>query len=152
MFVSGQVTPDAKVRLSLNGRSVAEGQASHGGRVTFDVKKGAQPGDYRVRLDEVDHRLGSTKHTEANFTVPSTVLDGAAHRVEQTGTAVIPQVRTSVMSQGDNLSSVSRGAYARGPSYTFIFGANRQDIRDPNKNYPKQVFVIPASEDAARQK
>jgi nucleoid-associated protein YgaU len=26
-----------------------------------------------------------------------------------------------------------------------IFGANRQAIRDPNRIYPKQVFVIPGA-------
>jgi hypothetical protein len=148
MFVSGQVTPGAKVRLSFNGRSVAEGQASHDGRVTFDVRKGAQPGDYLVRLDELNGGLGSTKsHAEAHFTLPTVVADSSANQVDQTGAVVIPQIRTSVVSQGDNLWTISRRAYGRGPSYTLIFGANRQAIRDPNKIYPKQVFVIPASQD-----
>jgi len=148
MFVSGQAVPDAKVRLSLNGHSIAEGQASHDGRVSFDVRKGAQPGDYRVGLDEVDPRSGGAKsHAEANFTVPAGVLDRGTTQVEQTGAVVVPQIRTTVVSQGDNLWSISRRAYARGPSYTLIFGANREAIRDPNRIYPRQVFVVPASKD-----
>jgi len=144
MFVSGQAAPDAKVRLFLNDSSVAEGQASHQGRVTFDVKSGAQPGDYRVRLDEVDPRSGSTRsHAEADLAVPATVADTPSNQVDHTGAVIVPQIRTTVVSRGDNLWSISRKAYGRGLSYTVIFGANRETIRDPNRIYPKQVFVIP---------
>jgi nucleoid-associated protein YgaU len=144
MFVSGQAAPDAKVRLFLNDSPVAEGQASHDGRVTFDVRRGAQPGDYRVRLDELDPHSGSTKsQAEADLAVPAAAADTRSSHVDHTGAVIVPQIRTTVVSQGDNLWSISRKAYGRGLSYTLIFGANRQAIRDPNRIYPKQVFVIP---------
>jgi hypothetical protein len=146
MFVSGQAAPDATVRLLLNDSPVAEGQASHEGRVTFDVRKGAQPGDYRVRLDELDPLSGNIRsHAEADLAVPTAVADTPSTQVEQTGAVIVPQIRTTVVSQGDNLWTISRKAYGRGLSYTLIFGANRLAIRNPNRIYPKQVFVIPDS-------
>jgi hypothetical protein len=101
MFVSGQASPDAKVRLFLNDSSVAEGQASHDGRVTFDVKSGAQPGDCRVRLVEVDGRSGSIKsHAEADFAVPAEVAENPSAQVDHTGAVVVPQIHTTVVSRG----------------------------------------------------
>jgi nucleoid-associated protein YgaU len=146
MFVSGKAAPDAQVRLSLNESVIAEGKASPEGRVTFDVRKGAQPGDYRVRLDEIDPMSGRPRsHAEADFALPA-VAEAGSSRVEQTGAIVIPHINTTVVSRGDNLWSISRKAYGRGLSYTLIFGANRPTIRDPNRIYPKQVFVIPGFE------
>jgi nucleoid-associated protein YgaU len=150
MFVSGKAAPDAHIRLSLNESVIAEAKTSHEGRVVFDVRKGAQPGDYRVRLDEIDPLSGRVRsHAEADFALPAVAAAGSS-RVEQTGTVVIPQINTTVVSRGDNLWSISRKAYGRGLSYTLIFSANRPAIRDPNRIYPKQVFVIPATGGPAR--
>jgi hypothetical protein len=145
MFVSGKAAPEAQVRLSLNESVIAEGKASREGQVAFDVRKGAQPGNYRVRLDEIDPTSGRPRsHAEADFALPA-VTEAGSTRAEQTGTVIVPQINTTVVSRGDNLWSISRKAYGRGLSYTLIFGANRSTIRDPNRIYPKQVFVIPGS-------
>jgi hypothetical protein len=151
MFVSGHAPPGATVRLSLNGSSVAEGRPARDGRVTFSVRKGAQPGDYRVTLDEVDPLSGIVKsRAEVNFTLPGSISDQQSSDPKQADAVIVPQIQTTVVSRGDNLWSISRKAYGRGLQYTLVFSANRRIIRDPNRIYPKQVFVIPPHVAAAR--
>ena len=61
----------------------------------------------------------------------------------------MPEISTAAVSRGDNLWSISRRIYGRGMRYTMIFGANKEQIRDPDLIYPGQLFVLPP--DAAAQ-
>jgi len=56
---------------------------------------------------------------------------------------VVPKVMTAVVSRGDSLWRISRAAYGDGARYTVIYGANHQQIRNPNRIYPGQIFVLP---------
>ena len=49
-----------------------------------------------------------------------------------------------IIRRGDNLWRISRRNYGRGIRYHAIFAANRDQIRNPNRIYPGQVFVVPA--------
>jgi nucleoid-associated protein YgaU len=48
-----------------------------------------------------------------------------------------------VVSRGDSLWRISRTAYGDGARYTVIYDANHRQIRNPDRIYPGQVFVIP---------
>ena len=48
-----------------------------------------------------------------------------------------------VVQPGHNLWRIARGAYGRGTRYTVIYQANREQIRDPARIYPGQVFQLP---------
>ncbi len=65
---------------------------------------------------------------------------------------VIPEVNTAIVGRGDNLWNISRRIYGRGVRYTVIYSANPGQIRNPNRIYPGQVFVLPGEEsrDASR--
>jgi nucleoid-associated protein YgaU len=52
---------------------------------------------------------------------------------------------TKVVSRGDSLWLISRLAYGDGMRYALIYKANRDRIRDPNRIYPGQTFVLPAN-------
>ena len=56
---------------------------------------------------------------------------------------VVPKVTTAVVSRGDSLWSISRAAYGAGERYSVIYGANHNQIRNPNRIYPGQIFVLP---------
>ena len=56
---------------------------------------------------------------------------------------VVPKVATTVVSRGDSLWRISRAVYGTGERYSVIYGANHNQIRNPNRIYPGQVFVIP---------
>lgn len=57
--------------------------------------------------------------------------------------AVIPEIRTTTIAQGDNLWRISRKVYGQGIRYTWIYDANTDQIRNPNLIYPGQIFVMP---------
>jgi nucleoid-associated protein YgaU len=68
-------------------------------------------------------------------TAPS---DGGSRSV-----VVVPKMVTAVVSRGDSLWHISRLTYGTGMQYAVVYKANRDQIRDPNRIYPGQIFVLP---------
>jgi nucleoid-associated protein YgaU len=69
--VSGSAAPGATLRLYLNEAFVAPGSTGPDGRLSFVIERGIRPGEYRVRLDDVDPVSGSVRsRAEVPFTVP----------------------------------------------------------------------------------
>ncbi len=56
---------------------------------------------------------------------------------------VVAQLGTVEVRRGDNLWRISRRAYGAGDRYSTIYQANTDQIRDPNRIYPGQIFVMP---------
>ncbi len=52
-----------------------------------------------------------------------------------------------IIRRGDTLWRISRDTYGRGSRYTVIYLANGDQIRDPNRIYPGQVFRMPDEAD-----
>jgi nucleoid-associated protein YgaU len=55
----------------------------------------------------------------------------------------MPKAATTVVSRGDSLWRISRVTYGSGLRYPFVYEANRDRIRNPNRIYPGQLFVLP---------
>jgi nucleoid-associated protein YgaU len=60
-----------------------------------------------------------------------------------TANAVIGEVGTATVERGDSLWRISRKIYGSGMRYTQIYEANAKQIRNPNRIYPGQIFVVP---------
>jgi hypothetical protein len=176
LFVSGLSAPGATVRLYLNESLIAPGGAGGDGKVSFSIGNGVKPGDYKIRLDDVDPVSGRVKsRAEVDFNVPVQVASaqppsqaaapqagtapsaeaqagGLARtrageaQVAAAGTVVIPNINTAIVSRGDNLWRISHRIYGKGYRYTVIYGANQEQIRNPNLIYPGQVFVLPGEQ------
>lgn len=174
LFVSGLSAPGATVRLYLNESFIAPGGAGGDGKVSFSIGSGVKPGDYRIRLDDVDPVSGQVRsRAEVDFNVPVQVAaaqpqaSGAPQapnaetparpeasreaasaapqaRVADVGTVTIPNINTTIVSRGDNLWRISQRVYGKGLRYTVIYGANQDQIRNPDLIYPGQVFVLPS--------
>ncbi|WP_243913007.1 LysM peptidoglycan-binding domain-containing protein [Methylobacterium sp. J-078] len=74
LFVSGQAPAGATVRLYLNDTLIAPATVGRDGTVTFTIGRGIKPGDYKVRLDQVDAASGKVR---SRVEVPFSVPDGA---------------------------------------------------------------------------
>jgi nucleoid-associated protein YgaU len=62
------------------------------------------------------------------------------------GAAVEPAPgQNYVVQRGNNLWRIAQRAYGAGTRYTVIYSANPDQIRNPAKIYPGQVFKIPKS-------
>ncbi|MET0527111.1 MAG: LysM peptidoglycan-binding domain-containing protein [Microvirga sp.] len=164
LFVSGQAAPGATVRLYLNESLIAPGGAGGDGKLSFSIGSGVRPGEYRIRLDDVDPVSGQVKsRAEVGFNVPAQVASAEPEapaatpqdaakpapeaQVAAAGTVVIPNINTAIVSRGDNLWRISQRIYGQGVRYTVIYGANQDQIRNPNLIYPGQVFVLPTDQD-----
>jgi nucleoid-associated protein YgaU len=53
-----------------------------------------------------------------------------------------------IIRRGDSLWRISRRVYGQGIRYTTIYLANRNQIRDPDKIYPGQIFDLPEDEES----
>ncbi|WEZ83914.1 LysM peptidoglycan-binding domain-containing protein [Rhizobium sp. 32-5/1] len=102
----------------------------------------------------------STEQAETPATQPETAADGqstdgsassATASSEQSTTgpetveqAPLKQSKTSVIiRRGDTLWQISRRVYGAGVRYTTIYLANEDQITDPNRILPGQVFGVP---------
>jgi hypothetical protein len=172
LHVSGHARPGAAARLYLNDSFVSSVIAGADGRFAVTINEGVVPGSYRIRLDEVEPNSG-TVHTRAEvpFTVSDTLMTAsvptqatASRRPETAATqqpqlaaaastvppdggspsaAVVPRIATTTVSRGDSLWRLSRVTYGAGTRYAVIYRANREQIRNPNRIYPGQIFVLP---------
>ncbi len=179
LFVSGLSAPGATIRLYLNESFIAPGGSGGDGKVSFSIGTGVKPGDYRIRLDDVDPVSGQVKsRAEVGFNVPAQVAAAQPQvpgrpavpaapapavsqpqagrevasalpsaQVADAGTVVIPSINTALVSRGDNLWRISQRIYGKGFRYTMIYGANQEQIRNPNLIYPGQVFVLPGDQE-----
>jgi nucleoid-associated protein YgaU len=79
LFVSGSAAPGATLRLYLNDSFVAPGGTRPDGALSFTIERGIRPGDYRVRLDDVDPVSGTVRSlAEVPFNVPAPALVASA--------------------------------------------------------------------------
>jgi LysM domain len=145
LFVSGRSSPRAAVRLYINDSYQASTTAAASGRFAFTtVNEGIRPGSgNRVRLDEVDPGSGAIRsRAEVPFETASAASAGSP-AAGSPAAVTTPKVSTAVVSRGDSLWRISRAAYGDGARYTVIYDANHNQIRNPDRIYPGQVFVLP---------
>lgn len=71
LFVTGRSTAGSTVRLYLNDTLIAPANVGRDGTVTFGIGRGVKPGDYKVRLDQVEAGSGKVRsRVEVPFSVP----------------------------------------------------------------------------------
>jgi nucleoid-associated protein YgaU len=128
--VTGQATPGVVVRVYINDHLVAEGAAGADGRWKLTPPDPLDPGKHTLRLD----RLASDGKPVARLELPFDRV------VVAPGTK---EGRRLIVVRGDNLWSIARAHYGTGFHHTVIYGANKEQIRNPDLIYPGQVFSLP---------
>ncbi|MEQ8942771.1 MAG: LysM peptidoglycan-binding domain-containing protein, partial [Roseitalea porphyridii] len=55
----------------------------------------------------------------------------------------VPPCDSAIMRRGDTQLQISRRLYREGVKYTTIYLANEQQISDPDRIWPGQIFDVP---------
>lgn len=63
--------------------------------------------------------------------------------VPQTTSELVPTGESVIIRRGDTLWQISRRVYGEGVKYTTIYLANEQQISDPDRIWPGQIFDVP---------
>ncbi len=127
--ITGQASPGASVRAYVDDKVVAESKAGPDGRWKLVPTEPVDTGQHRLRLDRLDRDGKPSARLEMPFERVAGAPAGDGRRLH--------------VVRGDNLWNIARAHYGEGWRFTTIFGANKEQIRDPNLIYPGQVFSLP---------
>ncbi len=127
--ISGSASPGAELKIYIDNRAAGGARADDKGHWAFRVKEKLPPGDYVLRIDEVQSGDKVARRIEVPFSRAAMVGLGDKQIV--------------VVQPGNSLWRIARRTYGSGVQYTLIFEANKSQIRDPNLIYPGQVFTLP---------
>lgn len=172
LMLSGRADEGASVRVYLNNERLADLQAGAGGRWGGTLQREMPPGRYEVRADVVDPQGEVVARAEVRFDRMQVALDENAGgetaaeptsdgsgitivaRGDQAGQVAFSgrpgasgQSSVILISRGDSLWRIARKIYGKGVRHTVIYEANKNQIRNPHRIYPGQVFTIPVLED-----
>ncbi|QFU17017.1 LysM peptidoglycan-binding domain-containing protein [Microvirga thermotolerans] len=145
LYVSGQAAPGATVRLYLNETFVAPGGAGTDGRLSFAIASGVKPGDYRVRLDDVDPVSGQVKsRAEVAFNVPVEAVPPAQVVQGQTAQGQAPPA-----AQGQTApAQAARPSADQAPAVAPAGPGSRVASALPEAAVPPGTVVVPNIETA----
>jgi nucleoid-associated protein YgaU len=157
LYVQGNGPPGARTVIYLNDQPLAEAEIGPDGRWSLTIQKGLAAGEYKVRVDQPGEGGKILARVEVPFTAEGSTVAAtgpaaeiaAAQPTEPETTAaissdpVVSQLGTIEVRRGDNLWQISRKAYGEGLRYSTIYQANSDQIRDPDRIYPGQIFVMP---------
>jgi len=158
LYAAGKAAAGATVRLYLNDTYLATADVGPDAAWSLKIAKGVVPGQYKVRVDDVDSATGKVlSRAEVNFDFAAKIAQTAIAQASETpavstvadtttkpsAAVVVDSIETATVSRGDSLWRISRKTYGSGYRYTVIHEANQEQIRDPDLIYPGQIFVLP---------
>lgn len=134
---AGTAHPGASVRLYVDEMPVGDTVADSAGRWALEPAAAIAAGPHRIRVDEIGIRGQVRARVALRFDraviAPEDVLVGR----------VVVQPRQT-------LWRIARHAYGHGVQYTVIYQANREQITDPNRIFPGQIFAVPGPTSLAK--
>jgi nucleoid-associated protein YgaU len=130
VILSGRAAPGATVRIYAGDELLATVTADKSGS-WMAASPGPLPlGDLELRLDQ----LAADGRVAQRVALPM-----------PRSTAEPAQGQEYVVQRGNSLWQIARHAYGAGTRYVIIYSANPDQIRDPARIYPGQVFKLPKS-------
>ncbi|MCA3352142.1 MAG: LysM peptidoglycan-binding domain-containing protein [Roseomonas sp.] len=136
MRFAGAAPPGGRLRLYVDDQHIGEAVADALGRWALQPENQPSVGRHRLRIDQVSPADGRVL---ARAEVPFQREELPAEAFAQQRIVVQP---------GNNLWRIARATYGRGIRFTVIYQANKDQIADPNKIYPGQVFALPVAQPA----
>ncbi len=136
MRFAGGAPPGATLRLYVDDRHIGDAVADALGRWALLPENQPSIGRHRLRVDQISPGDGRVL---ARAEVPFQREELPAEAFAQQRIVVQP---------GNNLWRIARATYGRGTRYTVIYQANKDQIADPNRIFPGQVFALPTAQPA----
>ncbi|TIM46436.1 Ig-like domain-containing protein [Mesorhizobium sp.] len=163
IFVAGLADPGRKVRAYANDILLGDAKTSPDGHFLVEATRNIPVGTYTIHVDALDadgvkvvaraavpferepgESIAAVAPAEAKPAAPTTtaatpptgVPETAAPKLEHADSAVIIRRR-------DTLWRISRRVYGQGVRYSTIYLANQDQIRNPDRIWPGQVFKVP---------
>jgi len=130
VIVSGKIDPGVGVLLYIDNDFVGSAVGDVSGNWQISPKGRLSPGLYSLRADAVNKIRTVIGRVEAKFARAAGLKDNL-------------DVGIVNVQLGNSLWRIARRAYGKGISYTIIYEANKDQIRNPHLIYPGQVFFIP---------
>jgi nucleoid-associated protein YgaU len=131
MILSGRAAPGATVQIYLGNEPLATATADASGVWSATSSRAVPSGQLELRLDQ----LASSGQVAQRVALP----------FGQTAAMEPAPGQNYVVQRGNNLWRIAQRAYGAGTRYVVIYSANPDQIRNPDKIYPGQVFKIPKS-------
>ena len=128
LSVSGKAEPKAGLQLYLDDQPLSHATADAQGAWHVSRKMELRAGAHAIRADQLGAAGKVAARAEITFTLGGT----------------LPAEGKLVVEKGNSLWKIARRTYGSGFEYLAIYRANKEQIRDPDKIYPGQVFAIPA--------
>ena len=122
---TGEVLYDTNMKVSLEEYTISE-QASLGL-------------DNKVSIKLKQYRDYSTKTIKISINQQKVIATQQNNREYNNA----PTAKTYTVVKGDCLWNIAKKYYGNGSSYTKIYNANRDKIKNPNLIYPGQILTIP---------
>jgi nucleoid-associated protein YgaU len=129
VVLSGRAAPGTTVQIYLGNEPLATVTADAAGAWSAVSPRAVPPQGGELRLDQ----LAADGRVLQRMALP---LPRATQVEPATGESYVVQ-------RGNSLWQIARRVYGAGTRYVIIYSANPDQIRDPNRIYPGQVFKLP---------
>jgi hypothetical protein len=131
VVLSGHAAPRATIQIYLGSEPLATVTADAAGAWSATSSQAVPSGQLELRLDQ----LASGGRVAQRVALPF----GQGAMMEPA------PGQSYVVQRGNNLWRIAQRAYGAGMRYVVIYSANPDQIRNPDKIYPGQIFKIPKS-------
>lgn len=177
VFVAGRADAGRKVRAYANEILLGEAVTSPDGHFLVEAARDLPVGEYTIRVDglEAEGDKVAVRATVPFQREPGTTVAAVAPSVQEGGsgqpaasaegatdagagqpaTTVAPKLEhvdgSVIIRRGDTLWHISRRVYGQGVRYSTIYLANQEQITDPDRIWPGQVFKVPEKSEHGEQ-
>ncbi|UVC14098.1 LysM peptidoglycan-binding domain-containing protein [Mesorhizobium onobrychidis] len=170
IFVAGLADPGRKVRAYANDILLGDAKTSPDGHFLVEATRNIPVGTYTIHVDALDadgvkvvaraavpferepgESVAAVAPAEQKPATPPAAGDATAPAPPATSAeipeTVAPQLEhadsTVIIRRHDTLWQISRRVYGQGVRYSTIYLANQDQIRNPDRIWPGQVFKVP---------
>jgi nucleoid-associated protein YgaU len=138
-----QATSKQSVVVALAELESSSGAIRSRAEVPFNVPETV--GANRSVLDQAQAQIAKRQDIAVSQLPRATAATPLSDRGSPSAVDV-SKIATTVVSRGDSLWRISRVTYGAGMRYAVVYKANRDQIQNPNRIYPGQIFVLPMKE------